>query len=151
MSHNPDPFTLQQRSDDIGTDGNAANFLDITPGDRLPVGNQRQCFQQCPGISWWFFFPQSPDPFAVFLSDLKAKPTGNFLEFKPPALTVCCDAGQHLPHLGTSRLLTIEQADHMVDAKRRIRSQNRSLDDLFKGKLLGFTHLIVTRLAGHEP
>ena len=62
MTDHANPLALLQCLDDLAVDRNAANVLDLATGDGLAVGDQRQGFQQRPGITLRTLLPEPPDP-----------------------------------------------------------------------------------------
>src|SRR5690606_27664826 len=46
-----DPAPLLERLDDAGRDGYPADLLDVPPGDRLPVGDDREGLERGPRVA----------------------------------------------------------------------------------------------------
>jgi len=82
MTDHANPLALLQRLDDLAVDRNAANVLDLAAGDGLAVGDQRQGFQQRPGITLRTLLPEPPDPGREALAHLQTITTGHLLEFE---------------------------------------------------------------------
>ena len=86
MADHANPLALLQRLDDLAVDRNAANVLDLAAGDGLAVGDQRQGFQQRPGITLRTLLPEPPDPGREALTHLQAVTAGDLLELEGAAL-----------------------------------------------------------------
>ena len=82
MTDHANPLALLQRLDDLAVDRNAANVLDLAAGDGLAVGDQRQGFQQRPGITLRTLLPEPPDPGREALAHLQTITAGHLLEFE---------------------------------------------------------------------
>lgn len=82
MANHANPLALLQCLDDLAVDRNAANVLDLATGDGLAVGDQRQGFQQRPGITLRTLLPEPPDPGREALAHLQTITAGHLLEFE---------------------------------------------------------------------
>ncbi len=128
-----------QGLDDIGTHRHTADLLDLTPGDRLAIGDQCQCLQQGPGVFLRAFLPQPGNPGAETLAHLVAKSAGDFLQLETPSLAAL---GRLLQGRANGRVVRalglLEQLTQLCDRQRFAGRQQGALDNLHQ---TNFRHL----------
>ena len=129
-----------QGLDDIGTDRDAADLLDLAPGDRLPIGDQGQGFQQRPRVLLGPLMPQPGDPLTEGLAHLKTEAAGHFLQFEAPAIAAGADFFQRRAYrVMVGALMFLEQVSQLGHGQRLARGQQGAFDNLYQS---GFCHAI---------
>jgi len=81
MAQHADPFAFFQSANHVGRNRDPANGFNLATCNRLPIGDQRQRFQQRPGIAALAFGPQPRDTRCPFRAHLQAKSTGYLMQF----------------------------------------------------------------------
>ena len=80
MPNHADPLALEKRTYDIAADGHAPNFLYLTARHVLAIGNERQSFKHCAGVSRRPILPELVQAVCRVGFDLNAKSRGHFLD-----------------------------------------------------------------------
>ena len=81
VPHHFYPFAFKQGADNSAAEADAADIFNLSPGDRLPVGNNRQRFQKRLGITLWSFPEQPVYPVGQFRTNLEPETAGDLLQF----------------------------------------------------------------------
>ena len=118
MSHRLYPFPLHQRADDFGAHADAADVLDLRPGDGLAIGDDGQGFQQRLGIALRPFVKEPVHPLRHFRPRLEAKAAGDFFQFHAAVGVVrlqCVDSLPDVVAVGGPRI-RLEQGQQIVHA-----------------------------------
>ena len=106
VADHADPAALEQRLDDVGIDGHAADLFDFAARDRLAIGDQRQGFEQRPRILGRPLLPQPRHGLRHARPDLNAIAARHLEQFQAARLVVRRqrrDARRGLPRRSTRR------------------------------------------------
>src|SRR5216117_810163 len=98
MTDDAYPVAFHERLDDLRVDGDAAHVFDLGARDRLPIGDERQGFEQCARI---FARPVGPEPrdfVGELRADLKAETRGGLLDRDATALVVDAKLLEYAAH-----------------------------------------------------
>ncbi len=82
------PLPVEQRAHDFGRHRDSAYILDITPGNRLPISNNREGFQQSSRVPGRPTLPQRTQGRGVRGTSLKTKAARHLNKFNPPVRVV---------------------------------------------------------------
>src|ERR1039458_5643928 len=109
----------------------AARRLDLRTRDGLPVGDQREGFQQRPRITLRSLRPQARDCARVLATDLNAKAPTGLLDLDRPRDVVLCQCFDR----GTNRrrlrpLCLVKQQRQLAETQGFSRCQQRRFDDV---------------------
>ncbi len=100
MPHHANPVAFVKGADDVRAYGDTADFFDLTAGNRLSIGHQRQRLQQRAGVARRALLPQATDPGAQLLANLKAETTGHLSQLVASALAALFDFIERFADVG---------------------------------------------------
>ena len=130
MADHLDPVALHQALDDLAADADAADLLDLAPGDGLAIGDECQGLEGGPGIAGGLFLPQAGDPLGEALTHLEAPAAAHFLQFDAAAFTLPGDPGQGIANgLAAGIAVLREQSLELLDAQRFVGREQHGLED----------------------
>ena len=130
MTDHPNPFPVQKRAYDIRTYCDTPYVFDVTPGDRLAIGNKCQCFQERAGVTGRTLLPQLCDPLTEILLNLKPVARSNLFQLKSPIITVLRNCLHHLLQLIPVGLLTfLEHCNDVVQSQRSSGGKKATFND----------------------
>src|SRR5690606_27257888 len=133
MTDDTNPLALDQGFHDVAGHGDAANVFDVAARNRLAIGNQRQCFEQCAAVALRFFFPQARDPRRDTLHNLKTVAAGDFAQFKSAPAVTLGYRSQRLAHTGAGWTIVIfKQFAEFGHGQRFAGGQQRAFGDLLQ-------------------
>ena len=134
VSHRLYPFPLHQRADDFGAYADAADVLDLRPGDGLAVGDDGEGFQQRLRIAWRLFVKEPVDPLRHFRPRLEAEAAGDFFQLHAAVGVVRLQGVEGLPDVVSVRRhrVRLEQGRQIVHAQGVVRHHERGLHDVFQ-------------------
>lgn len=125
------PVALLQGINDAGADTDTADILDLAARDRLPVGDQRQGFEQRARISRRLLFPQTDHPGFEVGPHLETEPRSDLLQLEAAVRVFFGQLLYRLADFVLARLLDIadEQLKQLIYRQRLVGSGEQGFED----------------------
>ena len=131
VTDHANPATIEQGAHDRAAHRDPADLLDIAPGHRLTIGDQRQRLQQRPGIALGAFVPQPGDPVGQPRANAQLVPGGGLDQLHGASeVTLGQSLQRFLERPSRRALVFIEQLFEAVQRQRLAGGQQRRLYDV---------------------
>ena len=123
MSDHLDPAAVFQLLEDERIDHHAPNILHVSPGHRLPIGNDGQSLQGRARVLWWLFGMQAVKELSHFRAALEAPTRRHTHQFKPPLPPILLQIGQQsLDRISTQGIF---EKDAQISHRNRLLRANQ--------------------------
>ena len=134
VGEHPDPLALVKGPHDRRADPHPAHVLDLSPGDRLAVGDEGEGLEERARVAGRPLPEEPGDPARVLRAHLVPEPVRHLSELEPPPLALRAKLRDDPPHRVAQLLhahvaLGARKGDEIVDRDRPLGREQHDLHD----------------------